>query len=322
MNDEPHRDPQWRAFVTDVTRDIARQSREQPGSRDFDEVLARVRRLRETGTNDISGPDLPRHVPATGWLLAVAAAALLLIGWGVRGTLGKSVDQSRTFALSQHAQQPGAPLDTVAPRASATDAHTDDPQRVRLQTQLNDPTQLAVPKERAPDPSRDLAPSSETATSDRPAKRRSRGRPRTQDHDAPQTAVVDDAATADERLRELDRRAQATWRSGDKQAAEKLFRTIIQIGRHTNWAQLAYGDLFTLRRQLRDDAGESRLWREYLQRFPHGIHADEARAGLCRRAAPDLRAPCWSAYLSDFPTGSYRAQAPHPRDRQQRGTQP
>ncbi len=43
--------------------------------------------------------------------------------------------------------------------------------------------------------------------------------------------------------------------------------------------------------------------------FPRGRYADDARAGLCRRAASDERDACWQQYLTDFPAGVHRPQA-------------
>ena len=74
-------------------------------------------------------------------------------------------------------------------------------------------------------------------------------------------------------------------------------------------ADLSYGDLFTLARQRSGPAQEQALWREYLAAFPRGRYADDARAGLCRRAEPDERAACWQQYLTDFPAGVHRPQA-------------
>jgi hypothetical protein len=47
------------------------------------------------------------------------------------------------------------------------------------------------------------------------------------------------------------------------------------------------------------------LWSQYLEVFPKGRFADDARAGLCRHAPTDARASCWQQYLDDFPAGTH-----------------
>ncbi|MCA9714656.1 MAG: hypothetical protein H6713_11775 [Myxococcales bacterium] len=113
----------------------------------------------------------------------------------------------------------------------------------------------------------------------------------------------------DERLKALDELAQERWRQGDLEGAEHAYRELIRRGGRRARVQLAYGDLFSLVRQARGGAGEEELWREYLGRFPSGPHADDARAGLCRRAPGDARLTCWERYLDDFPRGAHRAHA-------------
>ncbi len=108
-------------------------------------------------------------------------------------------------------------------------------------------------------------------------------------------------------LRELSEEAHALWRKGDLRGAEQRFIAITKIGGRGVLAELAWGDLFALARQM-DDKGKSvTRWRAYLSKFPGGRYADDARAGLCRRSS-DVRS-CWSNYLRDMPRGSYRAEA-------------
>jgi hypothetical protein len=109
-----------------------------------------------------------------------------------------------------------------------------------------------------------------------------------------------------ERLRVLSDEARALWRAGDRQGAEAKFLQVTSSGGRSTLAELAWGDLFALARQLGDDARATKRWRAYLAKFPKGRYADDARAGLCRHAG---EARCWSAYLRDFPDGSYRAEA-------------
>src|SRR5690606_2792537 len=103
--------------------------------------------------------------------------------------------------------------------------------------------------------------------------------------------------------------AEARWQAGDLAGAEALYREIIAVGRGGRAADLAYGDLFSLVRQRHGGEAEVALWREYLQVFPRGRYADDARAGLCRRADAGARADCWRRYLEDLPQGVRRRQA-------------
>lgn len=153
-----------------------------------------------------------------------------------------------------------------------------------------------------------VVPATEQATSSDVEAERSRSRAARRSHRS-RSRSASGPATLDDRLRELDAEAQRQWKAGDRQQAEALFREIISQGPKTRWAQLAYGDLFTIRRQVGDVAGETRLWERYLDRFPRGIHADEARAGLCRRASQAAASRCWRDYMHDFPNGSFRGHA-------------
>ena len=110
-------------------------------------------------------------------------------------------------------------------------------------------------------------------------------------------------------LDELDGAAHAAWRAGDLPEAERLFRRLAKRAGKDRLGDLAYGDLFTLARQTDSPAKEAALWREYLARFPSGRFADDARAGLCRRASGPKQIECWQGYLDDMPKGAHRAQA-------------
>ncbi len=115
-----------------------------------------------------------------------------------------------------------------------------------------------------------------------------------------------------EQLRNLDSEAESAWHSGDYAGAERRFRQIVALAPGSRAADLSYGDLFTLARQRSGPEQEKALWREYLAAFPRGRYADDARAGLCRRADPDdadARHACWQQYLGDFPSGVHRKQA-------------
>ncbi|MCY1058119.1 hypothetical protein [Nannocystis sp. SCPEA4] len=107
----------------------------------------------------------------------------------------------------------------------------------------------------------------------------------------------------------LEDEAQQLWQRGELAAAERKYRDILTIAGTSLRAELAYGDLFALARQLRGGEGQGAVWREYLERFPDGRFADDARAGLCRRGPADARAACWRDYLEHHPSGAHRKQA-------------
>ena len=117
------------------------------------------------------------------------------------------------------------------------------------------------------------------------------------------------ARSSGARLRELDEQAQAHWKAGRLDRARAALEQIVRLGGRTRWAELAFGDLFTLAHQAGDSARESRLWRRYLARFPRGRFADDVRAGQCRRAPAARRASCWTDYLADFPRGAHQRDA-------------
>ena len=107
----------------------------------------------------------------------------------------------------------------------------------------------------------------------------------------------------------LEDEAQALWERGELAAAEQKLRQVLAVAGRGARAELAYGDLFALVRQLRGADGQVEVWREYLRSFPAGRFADDVRAGLCLRAAAEQRGECWRDYLEHHPRGIHRAQA-------------
>lgn len=103
----------------------------------------------------------------------------------------------------------------------------------------------------------------------------------------------------------LEADALAAWQRGDLANAERLLLRIAR-GPRSGRAELAYGDLFAVARQRRGAAGQVAMWRDYLRRYPSGRFADDARAGLCRRAedAGSSRT-CWEDYLRHHPSGTH-----------------
>ncbi len=105
----------------------------------------------------------------------------------------------------------------------------------------------------------------------------------------------------DRRLRQLDLRAQAQWRDGRHRAAERTLWKVVRIGGRHDRVEMAFAELFALVRQR--DGDLARVWRRYLQRFPRGQYAGDAKAGLCRRASGERRQGCWQDYRRSFPRG-------------------
>lgn len=107
----------------------------------------------------------------------------------------------------------------------------------------------------------------------------------------------------------LEDEAQQLWERGELAAAELKLREVVRIAGDSRRADLAYGDLFVLARQMLGADGQASVWREYLERFPRGRFAEDIRGSLCRRATGDERTACWRAYLTHHPDGMLREQA-------------
>lgn len=113
----------------------------------------------------------------------------------------------------------------------------------------------------------------------------------------------------EERLRALADAAEVALGRGELQRADDLLAKLIAIGGRHRLVELAYGDRFTIAHRRGIIGEQTKLWRAYLQRFPRGRFADDARAGLCRHAPQDARASCWQRYLDELPSGAYQAAA-------------
>lgn len=114
---------------------------------------------------------------------------------------------------------------------------------------------------------------------------------------------------SDSELAALDAEAYALLKAGDRERARERFRHIVRVGGRSEYAELAFGELFALARRGGGQQDLAKLWRAYLRRFPLGRYSDDARAGLCRRAKPSEREQCWTDYLAKHPRGAARAEA-------------
>jgi hypothetical protein len=117
------------------------------------------------------------------------------------------------------------------------------------------------------------------------------------------------APSLSDRLAALDAAADAALRAHDLQTAADKFEQIVAQGGTSRIADLAFGELFLIAKRRSDSDGQLSLWKRYVARFPEGRFADDARAGLCRRAGATTKDACWRDYLRDFPKGSYVRQA-------------
>lgn len=119
--------------------------------------------------------------------------------------------------------------------------------------------------------------------------------------------LEEERPSLEEELRALDEQAERELIAGRVERADALYAEIIERGGRLDIVELAFSDRFTIAHRRAAEARQQALWRAYLERFPRGRFADDARAGLCRQA--DDPSDCWRAYLDDFPSGTYRTQA-------------
>ncbi len=159
---------------------------------------------------------------------------------------------------------------------------------------------------------RDATPDEATAREPSPDPRPARAEPTGEPAPvpAPPQAIAPASGRPSVRtLAELEAQAERAWRAGDLAGATAKYEEIVRRGGHSERAELAYGDLFTLALRASDEQRLASLWRRYLHRFPRGRYADDARAGTCRQAGRSTRRDCWQRYLADWPAGAHRSEA-------------
>ncbi|MFY0541892.1 hypothetical protein [Nannocystis pusilla] len=264
-------------------------------------------KLAERRLASIPPPQVPRR-RRVGVILGVAAALAAAVLLAVLGPdlVARQTDQRGTAAALDGAG--GRHDETRA--GGTTEVHVDGERRAAVREDMPEVPGANVPED-MPEATSSSVPedmpqgSASTAAEDppeaRPRKAIAKDGPR-------RRKPVDDAAPAPAGL-SLEDEAQLLWQKGELAAAERKYREILALPGAGARAELAYGDLFALARQIRGGDGQAAVWREYLERFPSGRFADDARAGLCRRSPTDARAACWQDYLKHHPTGAHRKQA-------------
>lgn len=274
----------------------ARRQRQSRNDHAFDEIVREVRGhvdqdvARALGaTTQKEEPAAPTPARRRRWgMVLVAAVALLGIGIGIGTLRGRVLTQDLEEDPSAALLSPQSDGDKKVTQGQAS-ASERPPSSDRPEAPEPSPTSV-VPE---PETQQEPAATSEPVKA---PKRSGKHRPRPASTE-----------TLAQKLDRLEREANEAWAAGQHAEAESIFRTIIKLDRRGSWAESAYGELFTLRRQRGKDVASQ--WRAYLERFPNGRFADDATAGLCRRAPDAQKVECWSAYLDAIPKGSFRQQA-------------
>jgi hypothetical protein len=256
----------------------------------------------------VRAPSAPRRWAIVGGGLLLAAVAVLALGLRPGMPAERDDDEAKTQALSAHERDDGPmPSAEIAPsdrqpqaRASARRGTVREDAAIDVEAALpeldattgNDPA--ASPAIVAPAVAEAPTTAEASRVSSRPATR-VRG-PRA-------------SPSRSDRLRDLDGQAQRLLASGRLDAADRTLAELVAVGGDDRLVEAAFGDRFAIAHREGAQARQRRLWAAYLQRFPRGRFADDARAGLCRAAADGASQQCWSAYARDFPRGTYRERA-------------
>ncbi|MBX7081365.1 MAG: hypothetical protein K1X88_19345 [Nannocystaceae bacterium] len=281
---------------------LAQQRRARRATRDdlaFAAIVADVRADAELDTalraNGVASPASPAVA------VARPASGLRRLAWGALAlaaavVLGVGVIEGVQFVQAQRAAQADAAMHQGDRNGASTErAVVDDTPAPQPRVRAAAPIERAAPEPEVLPPAPLDPPAAATAKPRRASK--------------PAAVVAPPEPSLSERLAALDEAAHAAWKAGDLAAAEAKFEALIDLAGTSRLADLAYGDLFTLARRRGDSDREAALWRAYLERFAHGRFADDARAGLCRRASGEAQRSCWREYLEDMPQGSYRDRA-------------
>ncbi|MDC0670053.1 hypothetical protein [Nannocystis radixulma] len=255
------------------------------------EIDADCAAVRAAGPPPVSVPEV-RHAAGRPWMWLAAVAAVAALVFGVRPL------------LTRGPTAPGTGIQAPWQDQASRSQHEVEPATPPVRVERPRPVVAVEP---APPPLEAIAPAPEVA----PAEDVVKDMPRSTGLKGQAEKAISKprGESLVERLRRLDGEAEAKWEAGDLAGAEALYREIAGLAPGSRAADLAYGDLFSLARQRHGGDEEVALWREYLEVFPRGRYADDARAGLCRRTDEGLRPACWRDYLADFPNGVHRSQA-------------
>lgn len=262
-----------------------------------------LERVREAGPPPLRLPAL-RPAPSGHWLWLTAAAALVALALGARPLLGRGELAGPASNQAPWSGQSAPPRPTTVPADRTRTSHV--PASPLAATTSHVPADT-LPTADSPVPA-DMTRASPVPASPLPAAASpvpADTLPAKALRPVPRARLSAPAA----RLARLAAEAEARWQDGDLVGAEARYREIVALAPGGRAADLAYGDLFALARLRRGQDHELALWREYLRAHPRGRYADDAHAGLCRRAALDARPGCWRAYRDEFPDGLHLQQA-------------
>lgn len=259
-------------------------------------------------------PRLPRS-RAHHW--AAAVAALLLFGGAVSAMIGGDLWESsdRDDAVGEVVEPIG---DQPAP-ASVDEPKPEPKPEPERQTETETEPESGSSELSPSDPVPSDPVPSELAPSERPGGQAHAPEPDPSIAEQPSPSQREHAKP--DPLALLDARAQALWRAGDLDGAERLFAEIVRRGGRGRWAELAYAELFSLTQRHGADKLDD-LWRDYLVRFPKGRYAEDARAGLCRHQSGSQGHACWSDYLERHPQGTHANEAARALELDNEGANP
>ncbi|MDC0717506.1 hypothetical protein [Nannocystis bainbridge] len=255
----------------------------------------------------LANDDVRTAAPATtprrrfGWLMAAAAGLLLVGAFAGAATQARRTEGSATaIAAPLVAPSPTSTSPTAGP-APGSSRHVSKDMPVKTDGEVAAPVPAEAPAAAT------LADDERPVEAGEPTRRRE-ATPRRCVEPRPTETTTDEAAWV-----ALDRAAREAWRRGDTEEARALLSALVRSDATAATIELAYGDLFVLARQADDLRALTRLWQRYLDRFPRGLYAEDARVGLCRRAPKGEASACWDLYLGTWPEGAHAGEARGPR---------